>query len=243
MGFETLLPAAATLVGSLINSDAQRSAGNTAADATRDANAAAIAEQQRQFDAVQKLLQPYVSAGTSALGNQLDLAGLNGAEKQSAAIQALQSSPAFTSALKLGENRILANASATGGLRGGNTQAALAQFSPALLAATINDQYSKLGGLTSLGQNAAAGVGNAGMATGSSVAQLLSQTGAANAGAALSGGRADMMLGNGLSSAIGQLVGSGALRGFSLFGPSEYGLNNGNVTGSDVFGWKGAGGF
>jgi hypothetical protein len=58
---------------------------------------------------------------------------------------------------------------ATGGLRGGNVQAALGQFQPQLLAQLIDQQYSRLGGLTSIGQNAAAGVGNAGMSTGNSI--------------------------------------------------------------------------
>lgn len=214
MGFEALIPAAASVVGSLISSDAQRSAGNTAADATSAANQQAIAAQNQRFDAVQKLLQPYVQAGTGALTAQQNLIGLNGNGAQASAIQALQGSPAFTAAQQLGENRILANASATGGLRGGNVQAALAQFNPALLASTINDQYARLGGLTSIGQNAAAGVGNAGMATGNNVSQLLQGIGSANAGAALSQGRADTILGSGLTSAIGQLVGSGALKGF-----------------------------
>lgn len=214
MAWVAVAVAGSNLVGSLIGSDAQRSAGNTAADATNAANQQAIAEQQRQFDAVRKLLDPYVQAGTGALGAQQNLAGLNGYAPQQAAIQALQGSPAFTAAQQLGENRILANASATGGLRGGNVQAALAQFNPALLASTINDQYARLGGLTSIGQNAAAGVGNAGMATGNNVSQLLQGIGSANAGAALSQGRADTILGSGLTSAIGQLVGSGALKGF-----------------------------
>lgn len=230
MGFETLLPIGASLLGSVLNSDAQSSAGDAAAAATRDANAQAIAEQQRQFDAVRQLLAPYVSAGTGALGAQQNLIGLNGNGPQQDAINALQASPQFTSALKLGENRILANASATGGLRGGNTQAALAQFSPALLSSLINDQYSRLGGLTSIGQNAAAGVGNAGMATGNNVAQLLANTGSANAGAALANGRADATLGNGITGALGQLVGSGALRGG--FGGLQSGFSQTGLGGS-----------
>ena len=53
-----------------------------------------------------------------------------------------------------GQDAILQNASAIGGLRGGNTQAALAQFRPALLSQLIAEQYNRLGGLSSLGQNA-----------------------------------------------------------------------------------------
>jgi hypothetical protein len=145
-----------------------------------------IDEQRRQFDAIQQLLQPYSQAGQGALSQQQALLGLSGAPAQQGAISALQGSPQYTAMLQQGENAVLQNASATGGLRGGNTQAALAQFRPALLAQTIQDQYARLGGLTSLGQNAAAGVGNAGMQTGANIANLMGKQGSAQAVGALS---------------------------------------------------------
>lgn len=169
-------------IGSLMGANQQAAATGRAADAQVQAAQLGVDETRRQFDALQKLLEPYVKGGLQGLGGQLDLLGLNGNGAQQNAITALQNSPQFTAALQQGENSILQNASATGGLRGGNTQSALGQFSPALLAATINDQYAKLGGLTSLGQSSAAGVGNAGMQSGSQVAQLLQQQGAARAG-------------------------------------------------------------
>jgi hypothetical protein len=158
-----------------------------------------IDEQRRQFDAIQKLLQPYSQAGHGALGQQQALLGLSGAPAQQGAISALQGSPQYTAMLQQGENAMLQNASATGGLRGGNTQAAMAQFRPALLAQTIQDQYARLGGLTSLGQNAAAGVGNAGMQTGANVANLIGQQGAAQAGGVL----AQNHLGNAIQGGFG----------------------------------------
>lgn len=174
------------LTGANDQADAARDASGLQYQATREG----IEENRRQFDALQKLLSPFVNAGTSAIGQQMALLGLSGSGAQQGAIDALKSSPAFTSALQTGENRILQNASATGGLRGGNTQAALAQFAPALLSQTINDQYSRLGGLSSLGQNAAAGVGNAGVATGNSISNLLQQGGAAQAGGVIAQGNA-----------------------------------------------------
>ncbi len=195
------------VVGGAMSSNAQKKAGQQAANAQTAASEAGIAEQQRQFDAVRELLAPYVQAGTDALGGQKDLAGLNGNTAQASAIQALQQSPQFTSLLARGENSILQNASATGGLRGGNTQAALAQFSPALLAQTINDQYMRLGGITSMGQSAAAGVGNAGMQTGTSIANLLGQAGQAQAGGALAAGKAQSNLWDSLGGAAGAYYG------------------------------------
>jgi len=112
-----------------------------------------------------------------------------------------------------GENAILQNASATGGLRGGNVQAALAQFRPALLSSLIEQQYGRLGGLTAIGQNAAAGVGNAGMSTGTNIATLLGRQGQAEAGGIL--GQQSALTG-GINKAFGAVQGAG---GFGkLFG-------------------------
>jgi hypothetical protein len=200
--------AGGTLVGGYLSSNAQKDAANTAANATTSASQAGIAEQQAEFSQIQQLLSPYVNAGTGALSAQQNLLGLNGTGAQQTAISGIQSSPEFTALQQSGQNAILANASATGGLRGGNVQSALGQFSPQLLAQMIQQQYSNLGGLTSIGQNAAAGVGNAGQNTANSVTTLLGQQGSAAAGAALASGKADASLYNTLGSTLGTFIGS-----------------------------------
>lgn len=163
---------------------------------------------------------------TGSLYAQENLLGLNGADAQNAAIAGIENSPYFSGLVKQGENAILQNASATGGLRGGNAQAALAQFRPNMLAAAINDQYTKLGGLTSLGQNAAAGVGNAGQATANNSAQLLGQIGAAQAGGILGQAAGQVQGINGISSAFGT-----GLSGLSSYYNSQPNYSNG-ITGT-----------
>lgn len=195
--------AGATLVGGYMSSEAQKDAADKAASAQSGSAQAGIDEQRRQFDAIQKLLQPYVTAGQGAIGAQQNLIGLGGADAQKQAIQSLQNSPEYAALSRSGQDAILANAAATGNLRGGNVQSALAQFQPQLLSGLINQQYSRLGGLTSIGQNAAAGVGNAGMQTGSSIANLLGQQGAAQAGSALASGKANA----GLYGSLAELAG------------------------------------
>jgi len=170
--------AAASVAGSLI----QGNAAKKAAAAQGRAAELGIEEQRRQFDLVQQLMKPYVEAGTPALQAQQAMLGLGPAGSEQAQIDAVRRSPAFQSMLRQGEESILQRASATGGLRGGNIQAALAQFSPQLLAQELETRYNRFGGMTQLGQNAAAGVGTAGMATGTNVANLLGQQGAARAG-------------------------------------------------------------
>lgn len=194
------------LVGGLTGASQQANAAQNAASTQAASAQAGIDEQRRQFDALQKLLSPFVTAGTGALGAQQNLLGLNGTGAQQSAIDALASSPQFAALTQQGENGLLQNAAATGGLRGGNLQGALAQFRPQLLSQLIDQQYQRLGGLTSLGQNAAAGVGNAGMATGNNIAQLLQQQGAATAGGQIAAGNlVSNSIGGGLKLAGGIL--------------------------------------
>ena len=104
---------------------------------------------------------------------------------------------------------MLSRASATGGLRGGNIQAALGQFRPQLLSNLIEKQYGQLGGLATLGQSSAAGVGTAGMNTGANIANLLGQQGAAQAGGAIAQGKAYGALPTALASGFGIYSGLG----------------------------------
>lgn len=143
---------------------------------------AGIDEERRQFDELVKLLSPYVQAGTGAISAQQDILGLGGASRQQQAISGLEQSPIFQALARQGETSILQNAAATGGLRGGNTQAALAQFRPALLNQQIQQQLSNLGGLTSIGQASAAGQAASGMQSAGAIGNLLGQQGAARAG-------------------------------------------------------------
>lgn len=176
-----LITAGATIVGSAIQGRAARRAASQQAAAAD----AAVEEQRRQFDALQELLRPYVEAGTPALQGQQALLGLLGPEEQAKAIAGIESGAGFQALARQGETAMLQNASATGGLRGGNIQGALAQFRPQLLQSAIDEQYQRLGGLTALGQQSAAGVGTAGMQSASNIGNLLQQAGAARAGGTL----------------------------------------------------------
>lgn len=206
------ISAAIGVGGSLIAGNQQKKAAQGAANAQNAADARAIAEQQRQFDALQALMKPYVqaSAGVDGVGGALQaqqaLLGLNGNAAQQAAYDQIQNSAGFQSQLQLGQNAMLQSAAATGGLRGGNTQAAMAQFAPALLNQAIASQYQNLGGITSLGQNSAAMQGNAGMNSANSISNLYQSQGANTAGYQLARGQANA---NMISSIAGGIGGSG----------------------------------
>lgn len=194
----------ALVVGSLIQGEQSRRAASRASGAQVQASQEAIAEQRRQFDLLQRLMQPYQEAGLPALQAQQALLGLSGAEAQRAAIAGIENQPGFQEIIKQGENAMLQNASATGGLRGGNLQGALAQFRPQMLNQAIENQYARLAGMTTLGQQSAAGVGAAGMQTGANVGNLMGQIGAARAGGILGQARAQNQMIGSLAQGFGQ---------------------------------------
>lgn len=193
----------AVVAGSVYSSSQQKKAAGKAADAQSDASQAGIEEQRRQFDALQALLKPYVTAGNQSLSAQQDLLGLNGTQKQQAAINGIKQGPAYTSAMESGSNLIAQNAAATGGLRGGNVQGALAKYGGDLLTTLTQNQFTNLGGLTSLGQNSAAQTGNAGMQSANNISSLLAQQGAAQAGGYIATGNANANMANGLLAGLG----------------------------------------
>ena len=135
------------------------------------------------------MMAPYLEAGTGALSAQQALAGLGTPEEQEQAIAQLQASPQYEALTGAGEEAMLQRASATGGLRGGDIQGALAQFRPQMLSQLIESQYGKLGGLTNIGQASAGMQAGAGQATGSNIANLLQQRGAATAGGQMAAGQ------------------------------------------------------
>jgi hypothetical protein len=145
-----------------------------------------IDAQNSALDSIKQLLSPYMSSGTNALSSQGDLLGLNGDDAQQKAISALQGGAQFQALNKAGGDAILSNAAATGGLRGGNVQGALATNSQNVLNNLINQQFSNLGSLSSLGLNASNSYGSATQNNANQVSTLLQQKGAALAGGQLS---------------------------------------------------------
>jgi hypothetical protein len=93
-------------------------------------------------------------------------AGMTGQEAQAQAIERIAQSPLLAELTRQGEEAILQNRAATGGLRGGNTQGALAQFRPAMLQAEIDKYYGRLAGLSGVGQQSILSAPTMGMAGG-----------------------------------------------------------------------------
>jgi len=206
-------------IGGIFGGKGQKKSIDKAAQAQLQAAQLGIDEQRRQFDTTRGDLMPWLQAGQAALGAEQDLLGLSGTEDQAAAIAALKGSPLFQTLFDTGEEAILANASATGGLRGGNTNRSLADFGSDTLTRVIQQQLANLGGLRGAGQTTGTALGQIGSASAGQVSQLLGQQGAAQADNYLSRAAIDAMNTNNLFSSLALFPGMGGLKGVgNIFG-------------------------
>ena len=143
--------------------------------------------------------------------------GVSGADAQTAAINGLKTNPLYVAEMGAGNQNILANAAATGGLRSGNTNYGLGQLGAQTLAQVYQQQIANLGNLAGIGENAAAGVGNVGQNYANSASNILSSTGSAQAGGILGSAGA---LGGGINGGLSSLLG-GITQGLYLNGANN----------------------
>lgn len=132
-----------------------------------------------------------------------------GPEAQAAAIEALRGSPLYESLFRNGQDTLLNNASATGGLRGGNFQTGLANFGRDTLAQVIQQQLANLGGIAGNGQGAAGSLSGAGQSSTNNIIQLLGQQGQIQAGGILGKQAVNNNSTNSFLSGLGGLLGNG----------------------------------
>jgi len=109
----------------------------------------------------------------------------DGVQAQQSAIDNLKASPLYTSLYRNGQDALLAAGSATGGLRGGNMQNALANFGADTLSQVIQQQLANLGGIANMGMGSAGQLGQFGANMANQVGTQLNNQGQARAGAKL----------------------------------------------------------
>lgn len=207
------LMAGGQIIGGIASGRAQQKAAESAARAQNRAAQFSMLEQQRQFDRVQQLLNPYMQGGGQAFEQMRVLSGAMGTQAQQDAISGLAASPLFTSAAQQGELAMMQNAAATGGLRGGSLQGALAQFRPQMLNQALERQYSMLGDLSNAGIGAAGQLAGFGQNFANQMGQGYGTMGQAQAGSALAQGQARANMFNMIPQLAGMFAGSGAFGG------------------------------
>jgi hypothetical protein len=207
-GFAGAAIGAVGAIGSaVIGSNASSSAANTQADASNNATQA----QLQMFNTVQGNLQQYMSGGTNALAGLNSFINGQGQSQPFSFNYNPASDPEYNFLLSQGSNAITSQASALGGMKSGATLKALSdygqntalqsyqsEFNNALNTyganqTNLSNIFSRLYNTASLGENAAAGVGNAAISTGQSIGSNM--IGAGNAQAAGTVGSANALSG------------------------------------------------
>lgn len=197
------------LAGSIFGGN---SASKGARDAARIQAAAAekgIAESRRQYDLTRSDYQPFRDLGYGALDNFGNLIGINGADKQQAEIDLLKASPLYQSLFDNGQEAMLASASATGGLRGGNFQEASMDFGRDTLDTVIRDQLANYSGAIGIGSGATDAVSSFGARAVESNNAARERAAAGSAQARLVGAGAQNQMWNNLGSTFGNILDGG----------------------------------
>lgn len=234
-----------TAVAGIAGSAMQAGAASDAADTQAQAANNAANMQWQQFQQMQKNLKPYMDLGTNNIQGMQDQLGRLGGMQFSfnPTMQQLEQTPGYQFTLNQGLNT-LNNQMAAKGLNLSGAQArGIADYTTGLASNTYqqqyqnalqnfmtnygvgSDQYNRLAGLVGIGENAAAGVGNAGLQTASNAGNLL--TSGANAQAAGRIGSANAIAG-GLSSAgqgglLYSLMNNGGFGSSAASAPNIYG--------------------
>jgi hypothetical protein len=190
---------AAAVVGGVASSAMSASAAGSAADAQQQSAQNSLQFSEQQYADQQKNISPYLAAGQQGVTAYGDLLGSNGADAQNQAIGDIKNGAQFQGLMQTGNQNILANASATGGLRGSNTSNTLANTSIGTLNGLITQRLAGYGQLMSNGLNAISGQQAANNAAQIGVTNANNQS--ANAQTALAGS-----LSNSFNSGIGSIT-------------------------------------
>ena len=175
------LGAGGLIPSSIIAGGEAKKAARSAAEVQAQAAESAIEEQRRQFDITQGQLEPFREAGVGALEQQQALLGLLGQEQQQQAFTAFVDSPGQQFLRERGQRNLLRNASAIGGLGGGNVRSALVQQGVGFAQQDFQNQLNRLAELSGTGQTAATSVGQFGARVSGGIANLLGMQGQARA--------------------------------------------------------------
>jgi hypothetical protein len=233
--------AVAGVAGSAMSSNAASSAADTQAAAANNASAL----QWQQFQQMQQNLQPYMQLGSGSIpGLQAQLGRLGGMNFSfNPTEQQLEQTPGYQFTLQQGLKGVDNAVSAKGLNLSGAQMKGIGQYTTGLADQTYqqqyqnalqsfmtnygiqSDQYNRLSGLVGLGQNAAAGVGNAGLQTANTAGNFL--TSGANAQAAGTIGSA-----NAINAGLGSAAQGGLLYSLlnqpsgSIYGNAYSGFDN-----------------
>ena len=215
-----------SFIGGLFGGGSQKKAVAQATAAQTAALNRAIDIGNQQFQQTRSDYMPYTQAGTAAIGDLSALLGLGGLggvsetgatqagrDRQAEAIAQLQQGPLYQSLYRNGEEALLQNAAATGGIRGGNMQRGLADFGSDVLSNVYQNTLSNLGNVAGLGLGATGSVASFGANNANNAAGLTTQIGQAQANNYLARGRINAQNWQNAGGFLDQIVGGNGLSG------------------------------
>jgi hypothetical protein len=237
--FAFLIPAAASLIGGKMSSDA-------ASDAAAQANAQnqrGLDLQREMFDEQKRLSEPYRQAGLTGQNRLMEMLGLGGDTGAAGygryakdfSMQDYQQDPGYAFRLSEGLKQLGSQARAQGGAGGGRTMMGIQNYAQGLASQEYGNAFNRyqtnrqnqlapLGSLMSSGQAAAVGQAAQAGQYGANASNMLSQMGVNTGGATLAG-----------SSAYGKAIGDIGAQ----FGRSPPNFNNMFGSGSSQAGMYG----
>ena len=232
MGIGSIIGAGASLFGSLSASNAQSNAA-----------AAAQTEQMQMFNTTQANLKPYMTAGVGAT-NMLTNALPSLTAPFQPTMQQLENTPGYQFTLNQGLQGVQNSYAAQGLANSGAALKGAGQYATGLASNTFQTQfannlatnqqaYNMLVGTAGIGENAAAGVGNAATTTGSNIANSIMQGGTAQAAGYMGAAGA---INSGLQGYYGSGIAAGAnglnANNYGLMGLLNGSVNNPGLTGN-----------
>jgi len=211
--------AVATAGASLVTGYLGNKAAGDAADAQSGAANAAGARSNAQYADTQRNLQPYMDAGTGALGQYNNV--------MAGDYSALNQSPDYLYAQQAGTQALDRGATAGGNLWGGGADADRIKLGQGLATQNLGNYMNRLFSIAGLGQNSAVSLGQFGAQNVNNQQNALMSAGNAQAAGAVNSANAwGNTIGN-LTGAFGQYMGG---RQSQYAAPQQQGGNWGNFT-------------
>lgn len=211
------------VLGSLLGNSSNNRATESAVNAQNQGTMAGLAMQQQQYDLARKDNEPFIQSAQDSNKILRGFLGLDGEEAQQQAFSNYQQSPHVNFLQEQGNQNIIRNASATGGLGGGNVLKSLQSYGTSVAESSLGDHLNRLAAAQGSGQTAASQMGLMGQQYASSVAGANSQMGQNTASGIMSRNQNDQ-------NTFSQLarMGMGAAAGSGLYGNQYQRFYGGN---------------
>lgn len=189
----------AAIGGGLLSSSSQKKAAKKAAKAQQEAADKAAAATEQNYQRTQTNLQPYIGAGNDALTK---INAVNNGD-----YSGFESSPDYVYARDQALQGADRSAAARGALYSGGHSADLLKVAGGLASQNLNQYYSRLTGLATIGQGAATNLGSIGAGAAGQIGNFGMQGAAAAGQSAYDQANSNSNLYSGIAGAIGQFAG------------------------------------